>query len=186
MEGYYKGRNEKEEEEKKNTHTNANATNPARGYGVTHKCPAPNRAARQDVCSCLMCVQYVCEKREKHRERLQIRKSVLRLGSIWPGSPGQLGYNVMEKIAIFSSGSLTYLSLLTDIPPPFTPTYTLLPPTLCPSVSLFIPRFPSHVQLLLTPELWASTSLYSTSISTYPRVSACVCAFIHSCGVVYL
>lgn len=96
-------------------------------------------AVREDMRLCLMCVQYVCEKREKHRERLQIRKSVLRLGSIWPGSPGQLGYHVMEKIAIFSSGSLTYLSPLTDTPPPSTPTYpaTSLPSSFC--VSLYSP-----------------------------------------------
>lgn len=88
----------------------------------------------------LVCAPYVCEKRGKHRERLQIRKSVLRLCCIRPGSPGQLGYHVMEKIAIFSSGSLTYLS------PPFLP--ILPPPSLLLPLSvspILPPPFPPYL-----------------------------------------
>ena len=97
------------------------------------------------MCLCFMCSHYVCKKREKHREKLQIRKR-LRLCCIWPGSPGQLGYHVMEKIAIFSSGCLTYLSPLTDTPPSSTLTYPATTPP-----SLFLPFFPtSPFRLCLT------------------------------------
>lgn len=92
------------------------------------------------MCLCSVCAHSVCEGREKQRERHQISKSVLRLCCIWPGSPGQLGYHVMEKIAIFSSGSLTYLSPLTDTPPPTTPTYPL-PPFFSHSSPHFLPTF---------------------------------------------
>lgn len=41
----------------------------------------------------------------------------------------------MEEIAILSSGSLTYLSPLTDTPPPITPTYPATPTFFSLSVS---------------------------------------------------
>lgn len=106
---------------------------------MSHKCPVLNRyyvAFRWDPFPCFVCLQSAYEKREKHWDRVQIRKSVLKLCCICPGSPGQLGYHVIEKIAIFSSGSLTYLSPLTDSPPPATPTY--------PFSSLFLPLCVSH------------------------------------------
>ena len=128
---------------------------------------------------CFVSVQYsMCVRREKktqsERERVQIRMSVLRLCCIWLGSPGQLGYHVMEKIAIFSSGSLTYLSPLTDTPPPSTPTYlttSLLPPSasLCLPFFLLLPP----LNLSLTPQQWVSPILlfHSRTICTSVMIS---------------
>lgn len=78
---------------------------------------------------------------------------MLRLCCLRPGSPGQLGYHVMEKIAIFSSGSLTYLSPLSDTALPSTPTYPATqPPRFLLSPPL--PPFAPGLYLLLTHQQW--------------------------------
>lgn len=73
---------------------------------------------------------------------------MLRLGCIWTGSHGQLGYHVMEKITIFSPGSLTYLSPLTDTPPRSTPTFAV---SSLPLFSLSVP--PPHLPLAFSHSL---------------------------------
>lgn len=151
----------KEEMKKKgNTHTNTQIKHTRPEDTVSHKCPALNRYSDimlqlEGICGC---VWYVCETREKHRERLQIRKSVLRLCCIWPGSPGQLGYHVMEKIAIFSSGSLTYLSSHSN-PSSLHSYLSSLSHPLCVSHSSSI-----YLYLLFTPQQ-LRVSLYSAEIT---------------------
>lgn len=117
------------------------------------------------MCSCWVCVW--------GERKAQIRKSVPRLCCIRPGSPGQLGYHVMEKIAIFSSGSLTYLSPLTDTPPPSTPTYPAtslpFPPTLClPFVPHFLPTFTAYS--FLSSGSLSSFFFHPLSISIPPPI----------------
>lgn len=79
----------------------------------------------------------------------------------------------MEKIAIFSSGSLTYLSTLTDTPPPSTPTYPatslLFPPTLCLP---FLSPLPPYLYCLLIPQQWVSLILlfHPLSLSIPPHI----------------